>query len=207
MILSAKKTDRLFFETFESLAAGAAEAALALEEMFRNGKANDAAASGARIKDIEHRCDVLIHDLVKALHRTFITPIDREDIHDLASHLDDLVDLIDAAASRAVLYRVGGEIPDAADLTRIIHRQAEEIRLAVTRLKDPKAIMEHCARINQLEKEGDRLFREAVVRILDSGRDPVFIIKAKEIIETLEGATDAAEGIAIVLERIILKNQ
>ena len=208
MILSAKKTDRLFFETFESLAAGAAEAALALEEMFRNGqKGADSAASGARIKDIEHRCDVLIHELVKALHRTFITPIDREDVHDLASHLDDLVDLIDAAASRAVLYRVGSEIPDAADLTRIIHRQAEEIRLAVTRLKDPKAIMEHCARINQLEKEGDRLFREAVVRILDSGRDPVFIIKAKEIIETLEGATDAAEGIAIVLERIILKNQ
>lgn len=207
MILSAKKTDRLFFETFEALAAGAAEAALALEEMFRNGKGADSAASGARIKDIEHRCDVLIHELVKALHRTFITPFDREDIHDLASHLDDLVDLIDAAAGRAVLYRVGGDIPDAADLTRIIHRQAEEIRLAVTRLKDPKAIMEHCARINQLEKEGDRLFREAVVRILDSGRDPVFIIKAKEIIETLEGATDAAEGIAIVLERIILKNQ
>lgn len=207
MILSAKKTDRLFFETFEALAAGAAEAALALEEMFRNGKEAGSAASGARIKDIEHRCDVLIHELVKALHRTFITPIDREDIHDLASHLDDLVDLIDAAASRAVLFRVGGDIPDAADLTRIIHRQAEEIRLAVTRLKDPRAIMEHCARINQLEKEGDRLFREAVVRILDSGRDPVFIIKAKEIIETLEGATDAAEGIAIVLERIILKNQ
>lgn len=207
MILSVKKTDRLFFETFEALAAGAAEAALILEEMFRNGKGSDPATSGTRIKDIEHRCDVLIHELVKALHRTFITPIDREDIHDLGSHLDDLVDLIDAAASRAVMFRVGHDIPDAADLTRIIHRQAEEIRLAVTRLKDPKVIMEHCARINQLEKEGDRLYREAVVRILDSGRDPVFIIKAKEIIETLERATDAAEGIAIVLERIILKNQ
>src|SRR6185436_5127110 len=110
MILSAKKTDRLFFETFEALAAGAAEAALVLEEMFRNGKGEDPAASGTRIKDIEHRCDVLIHELVKALHRTFITPIDREDIHDLGSHLDDLVDLIDAAASRAVMFRVSGEI-------------------------------------------------------------------------------------------------
>jgi uncharacterized protein Yka (UPF0111/DUF47 family) len=145
MILSVKKTDRLFFETFEALAAGAAEAALVLEEMFRNGKGADPAASGTRIKDIEHRCDVLIHELVKALHRTFITPIDREDIHDLGSHLDDLVDMIDAAASRAVLFRVSAEIPDAADLTRIIHRQAEEIRLAVTRLKDPKAIMEHAS--------------------------------------------------------------
>ena len=207
MILSVKKTDRLFFETFAAMAAGAAEAALILEEMFRNGKGSDAAACGTRIKDIEHRCDVLIHELVKALHRTFITPIDREDIHDLGARMDDLVDLIDAVASRAVLYKVGGDIPDAADLARIVHRQAEEIRQAVVHLRDPKAIMEHCARINLLEKEGDRLYREAVVRIFDSGRDPIFVIKAKEIIETLERATDAAEDIAIVFERIILKNQ
>ena len=207
MILSVKKTDRLFFETFEAMAGGAAEAALILEEMFRNGKGSDPSACGTRIKDVEHRCDVLVHELVNALHRTFITPIDREDIHDLGARMDDLVDLIDATASRAVLYKVGGDIPDAAGLVRIIHRQAEEIRQAVLHLKDPKIIMEHCARINQLEKDGDRLYREAVVRIFDSGRDPIFVIKAKEIIETLEAATDAAEDIAIVLERITLKNQ
>jgi len=78
MILSVKKTDRLFFDTFESMAAGAAEAALILEEMFRNGTPASSASYGARIKEIEHRCDVLIHELVKTLHRTFITPIDRE---------------------------------------------------------------------------------------------------------------------------------
>src|SRR2546422_2975526 len=128
MILSVKKTDRLFFDTFESMAAGAAEAALILEEMFRNGAPASAASYGARIKEIEHRCDVLIHELVKTLHRTFITPIDREDIHDLGARMDDMVDLIDAVASRAVLFKVGGEIPDAADLARIVHRQAEEIR-------------------------------------------------------------------------------
>ncbi|PYT10780.1 MAG: DUF47 domain-containing protein [Acidobacteria bacterium] len=207
MILSVKKTDRLFFDTFESMAAGAAEAALILEEMFRNGTPASSASYGARIKEIEHRCDVLIHELVKTLHRTFITPIDREDIHDLGARMDDMVDLIDAVASRAVLFKVGGEIPDAADLARIVHRQAEEIRQAVVHLKDAKTIMEHCARINQLEKEGDRLYREAVARVFDSGRDPIFVIKAKEIIETLEAATDAGEDIAIVLERIILKNQ
>jgi len=206
MLLSVKKTDRLFFDTFDSMAAGAAEAALILEEMFRNGSAG-AASYGTRIKEIEHRCDVLIHELVKMLHRTFITPIDREDIHDLGAAMDDMVDLIDAVASRAVLFKVGGEIPDAADLARIVHRQAEEIRQAVVHLKDAKTIMEHCARINQLEKEGDRLYRESMSRIFDSGRDPIFIIKAKEIVETLEAATDAGERIAIVLERIILKNQ
>jgi uncharacterized protein Yka (UPF0111/DUF47 family) len=207
MLLSVKKTDRLFFDTFDAMAAGAVEAAVILEEMFRNGKGGGAAAYATRIKEIEHRCDGLIHELVKTLHRTFITPIDREDIHDLAARMDDLVDLIDAVASRAVLFRVGGEIPDAADLARIIHGQAVEIQQAVPHMKDPKTVLGHCARINQLEKDGDRLYREAVARIFDSGRDPIFVIKAKEIIETLEAATDSAEDIAIVLERIILKNQ
>jgi len=207
MLLSVKKTERLFFDTFEAMAAGAVEAAVILEEMFRNGKQGGAATCASRIKEIEHRCDGQIHELVKTLHRTFITPIDREDIHDLAARMDDLVDLIDAVASRAVLYRVGGEIPDAADLARIIHGQAVEIHQAVPHLRDSKTILQHCARINQLEKEGDRLYREAVARIFDSGRDPIFVIKAKEIIETLEAATDAAEDIAIVLERIILKHQ
>src|SRR6266704_1805023 len=161
MLLSVKKTDRLFFDTFAAMAGGAVAAALILEEMFRDGKGGDGAVYASRIKEIEHRCDVQIHELVKTLHRTFITPIDREDIHDLASRMDDLIDLIDAVASRAVLYRVSGEIPDAADMARII----------------------------------------------DSGRDPIFVIKAKEIIETLEAATDAGEDIAIVLERIILKHQ
>ena len=207
MLLSVKKTDRLFFDTFEAMAAGAVDAAAILEEMFRNGKQGDPAAYASRIKEIEHRCDGQIHELVKALHRTFITPIDREDIHDLAARMDDLVDLIDAVASRAVLYRVGGEIPDAAGLARVIRDQAGEIHQAVPHLRDSATILRHCARINQLEKDADRLYREAVARIFDSGRDPIFVIKAKEIIETLEAATDSAEDIAIVLERIILKHQ
>jgi hypothetical protein len=205
-VLNLKKTDRIFFDRFEGLAAGAAEAALILEEMFRNGPSGNP-DHAARIKEIEHRCDAHVHDLIKTLHRTFITPIDREDIHDLGASMDDLVDLIDAAASRAVLFGVSSEIPDAADLSRIIHRQAEEIRQAVTNLKNAPLVMERCVRVNDLEKEGDRLYREAMVRIFDSGRDPIFVIKAKEIIETLEGATDAAEHIAIVLERIMLKTR
>lgn len=207
MLLNFKKTDRLFFDTFSSMGAGAVDAAVLLEQMFRDGKGGAAAGYADRIKDIEHRCDGLIHELVKALHRTFITPIDREDIHDLASRMDDFVDLIDAIASRAVLFRVGGEIPDAANLAGIIHEQALEIQKAVADLRDAKTIMTHCARLNQLEKEGDRLYREALARVFDSGADPIFVIKAKEIIETLETATDAGEAIAIVLERIILKNQ
>ena len=205
-MLSVKKTDRLFFDTFDAMASGAAEAALILEQMFRDGIPGYA-AHATRIKEIEHRCDKLVHELVKTLHRTFITPIDREDIHDLGSAMDDVVDLIDAAASRAVLFKVEGEIPDASGLARVIHTQAEEIRKAVVHLRDAEAVLEACRRINHLEKEGDRLYREAVARIFESGRDPIFVIKAKDIVETLEAATDAGESVAIILERIILKHQ
>ncbi len=204
--LGLKTNERLFFDTFDAMAGGAVEASQILEEMFRNG-ASGYPASAARIKEIEHRCDGLIHELVRTLHRTFITPIDREDIHDLAAAIDDIVDLIDAAASRTVLFKLGSDIPDAADLARIIYKQAEEIRLAVVHLRDSATILERCRRINDWEKEGDRVYREAMARVFDSGRDPIFVIKAKEIIETLEAATDAGEHIAIVLERIILKNQ
>lgn len=199
------KSDRLFFDTFDAMAVHAVEAATVLETMFRNG-ASERAEHAKRIKDIEHRCDERVHELVKALHRTFITPIDREDIHDLGATMDDLVDLIDAAASRTVLFKITGDIPDASDLARIIHSQAEEIREAVSHLRTPAAILPRCRKINDLEKEGDRLYREAMARIFDSGKDPIFVIKAKEIIETLENATDTAERIAIILERIVLKN-
>src|SRR5439155_23225652 len=142
-MLSVKKTDRLFFDTFDAMAAGAAEAALILEQMFRDGIPGYA-AHATRIKEIEHRCDKLVHELVKTLNTTFITPIDREDIHDLGSAMDDVVDLIDAAASRAVLFKVGSEIPDAKDLAHIIHLQAEEIRLAVVNLRNPDETLARC---------------------------------------------------------------
>ncbi|HEX9428592.1 MAG TPA: DUF47 family protein [Candidatus Polarisedimenticolia bacterium] len=205
-MLSAKKTDKLFFDSFEAMASGAVEAGQILEEMFKSGPASWESHS-VRIKAIEHRCDGVVHELVKTLNTTFITPIDREDIHDLGSAMDDMVDLIDAAASRAVLFKVGSDIPDAKDLARIIHLQAAEIREAVVHLRDYDQTLQRCKTITDFEKEGDRLYREAMARIFDSGRDAIFVIKAKEIIETLEGATDAGEYIAIVLERIVLKNQ
>lgn len=204
--LGVKRNDRLFFDTFDAMAVSAVEAAQILEDMFRNARSG-APACAQKIKDIEHRCDRLIHELVKTLHQTFITPIDREDIHDLAASMDDIVDLMDAAAGRAVLFGVSGDVPDAAEMARIIRQQAEEIRQAIVHLRESDVVLEHCRRINALEKEADTVYREGVARIFDSGRDPIFVIKAKEIIETLEAATDSGEDIAIVLERIILKNQ
>lgn len=205
-MLSIRKSRRLFFETFEGMARGAVDAARVLEEMYRNGVEGFASHAG-RIKEIEHQCDHLVHDLVKALNRTFITPFDREDIHDLGTAMDDMVDVIDAAASRTLLFKVGSEVPDAAALAGVIRRQAEKIQDAVSHLKEPEIILERCRDIKEMETEGDSLYREAMARLFESSTDPIFVIKAKEIIETLETATDAGDRIAIVLERIVLKHQ
>jgi uncharacterized protein Yka (UPF0111/DUF47 family) len=205
-MLSIKKTNRLFFETFEGMAIGSVEAAQALESMFRDGAAAVAGHAG-RIKDIEHRCDRLVHDLVRELNRTFITPFDREDIHDLCTSIDDIVDMINATASRSMLFGVAGDVPDAVPLASAIRRQTELILDAVRHLKEPDSILDRCRTIKELETEGDRLYREAMVRVFERHSDPIFVIKAKEIIEKLEAATDAGDRIAVVLERIVLKSQ
>jgi hypothetical protein len=205
-MLKFRKKQRLFFESFEGMARGAVEAAGVLAEMFRNGRESyDTYA--ARIKEIEHRCDNLVHELVRELNRTFITPFDREDIYDLGTSLDDLVDLIDASASRTVLFKVGRDVPDAAGFADVLRRQAEEILIAVTHFKEPASILEQCRRIKEMETEGDRLYREAMARLFEKSTDAIFVIKAKEIIEVLEAATDAGDRVAMVLERIVLKNQ
>ena len=205
-MLSMKKSQRLFFDAFEGMARGAVDAAGVLEQLF-GGSREMMETHAARIKTIEHGCDRLVHELVRDLNRTFITPFDREDIHDLGTALDDIVDLIDATASRAVLFRVGAEVPEAAGLAGVIKRQAGEILVAVSHLKEPDHILEQCKRIKDLETEGDRLYREAMARMFAGTPDPIFVIKAKEIVEVLEAATDAGDRVAIVLERILLKSQ
>jgi len=205
-MLSVKKSQRLFFETFEGMARGAVEAATVLEQLFSDGH-DRLETHASTIKDIEHRCDRMVHEMVRELNRTFITPFDREDIHDLGTAMDDIVDLIDATASRTVLFQVGGEVHGAAALAKVIRRQAEEILLAVTRLKESDHVLEQCRRIKEMETEGDRLYRDAMARLFETSTDAIFVIKAKEIIEVLEAGTDAGDRIAIVLERIVLKHQ
>jgi uncharacterized protein len=205
-MLSLKKSQRLFFDTFEGMAKGAVEAAGVLERLFSDGR-DRLEGNATRIKDIEHQCDRMVHEMTRQLNRTFITPFDREDIHELGTAMDDLVDLIDACASRAVLFKVSSDVPGAAGLASVIRRQAEEILVAVSHLKEPDHILEQCRRIKELETEGDRLYREAMTRLFDGPTEAIFVIKAKEIIEVLEAGTDAGDRIAIVLERIVLKGQ
>ena len=195
-----KGFSQLFIDQADNIHEGA-QAMVAMLENF-----TDAAIQAENIKTIEHRGDNLTHDLMTRLNQTFITPFDREDIHALSSKMDDVLDLIDAAASRLVTYHVVSIRTCVVDLAKILQLATEELKRAVRVLEKNDSISEHCIEINRLENEGDRLCRALIAHLFEEEKDPVEIIKWKEIIETLETATDKCEDVANVLETIVLKN-
>ncbi|HKY32650.1 MAG TPA: DUF47 family protein [Candidatus Polarisedimenticolia bacterium] len=196
--------DKAFFGIFRDLAERIDEAAGLLRTMVSTGDNPEEYA--ARIKAVEHQCDELTHDLVRKLNSTFITPLDREDIHDLAVKLDDVVDLIDSTADRMVAFRVAWTSSEVHGLTDVLQRQTQVIRKAVAHLGKPDSILDRCVEIHTLENEGDRLFHAGLVRIFEEVKDPIELLKQKEIIEKVEHATDRCEDVANVLEAIMLKN-
>jgi hypothetical protein len=193
-----------FFEMFVELAQtvdAAAKAMLALLENFTN-----VAVQVEVIKGLEHKGDTITHNLITKLNQTFITPFDREDIHQLSSKVDDVLDLTDAAASRLVTYRVDRVRAGVAELARILVAATEEISRALRVLDKRDHILEHCIEINRLENEGDRVSRALIAELFVEEKDPVQIIKWKEIIETLETAIDKCEDVANVIESVTLKS-
>lgn len=193
-----------FFDMFAAQAANVTEGAKALVELLENY--SEVATKVDRIKDIEHKGDTMTHAVMTRLNQTFITPLDQEDIHRLASAIDDVLDLIDAVASRMIIYRVERVRPGVADLARILAQSCAEVGQAVRVLEKQKGVVKHCIEINRLENESDRVCRTLIAQLFDEERDPVQIIKWKEIIEVLEAATDKCEDVANVLESVILKS-
>ena len=159
-----------------------------------------------QIKDLEHVGDNMTHTLMTCLNQTFITPFDREDIHLLASRIDDVLDLIDAAASRMVTYRIERVRPGTADLARILHEATGKVAEAVRGLGKQDHILNTCIEINRLENDSDRLSRTLIAQLFDEEKDPIQIVKWKEIIEVIETAVDKCEDVANVLETVTLKN-
>jgi len=196
--------EKSFFKMFQQQAENIHEGAQAIVAMLENF--TDAAIQAENIKTIEHRGDTLTHDLMTRLNQTFITPFDREDIHALSSKMDDVLDLIDAAASRLVTYHVNTIRPGVLDLARTLALATEEVKSAVGVLEKHDSISAHCIEINRLENEADRICRALIGRLFEEEKDPVQIIKWKEIIETLETATDKCEDVANVLDTVILKS-
>ncbi len=196
--------EQSYFSIFIELAENVHAAAQAMVEMLDDFSNPPAAAE--KIKSLEHANDTLVHALMTRLNQTFITPFDREDIHELASKIDDVLDLIDAAASRLVIYRVERIRPGVLDLARVLLEATAQVSAAVRVLEKQDHILDHCIEINSLENEADRLCRILIARLFDEEKNPVEIIKWKEIIEVLEFATDKCEDVANVIETVTLKS-
>jgi predicted phosphate transport protein (TIGR00153 family) len=159
-----------------------------------------------QIKEVEHKCDFLTHEIIQRLHRTFVTPLDREDIHTLARSLDDVMDAIDASASVVRLYSIEQVRPDARELARIIRASAGEMVKALKALERRKGVAEPAVEINRLENEADRVHQAAVRLLFQEERDPIEIMKWKEILDFLEDATDRCEDVANVVEGVVVKH-
>jgi predicted phosphate transport protein (TIGR00153 family) len=193
-----------FYDAFVSLAEEIQRGASVLEEMLAPeqplwDKADE-------IKEIEHKCDFLTHEIIQRLHSTFVTPLDREDIHSLARSLDDVMDAIDASATIVRLYQIKVVRKDARDLARIIMASAEQVVKAMKALERRKGVAEPAVEINRLENEADRAHLAAVRLLFEEERDPIQIIKWKEILDFLEDATDRCEDVANVLEGVVVKH-
>ena len=159
-----------------------------------------------QLQEIEHRGDEMTHGIITALNQTFITPFDREDIHRLTSSLDDVLDFVNAAGVRLRLYKIKTPPSIAAELAAMIVEQSEELAQGVSLLEKNKLVLEHCVEVHRLENEADRLSRKAIADLFDNEKDPIQLIKIKELYEVLETATDKAEDAANVLETVALKS-
>jgi predicted phosphate transport protein (TIGR00153 family) len=193
-----------FYDDFVALAEEIRHGASILEEMLAPeqpiwDKADE-------IKEVEHKCDFLTHEIIQRLHRTFVTPLDREDIHALARSLDDVMDAVDASATIVRLYHIAEVRAEARELTRIIMASAEQVVKAIKALERRKGVAEPAVEINRLENEADRVHQAALRRLFEEERDPIVIIKWKEILDFLEDATDRCEDVANVLEGVVVKH-
>jgi len=193
-----------FFDYFERQAEHIIRAADLLKQLIYDFR--DARAKAFAIKEVEHQGDLVTHEIVKKLNTTFITPLDREDIHDLATRLDDVLDYIEAAAERLVVYRIKEPTSACRAMADVIvaTAAATDRTIRCLRTMDP-GFHEHAVEVNRLENSADNLLRDSLAALFDEQGDPIEVIKWKEIYETMEIVTDRCEDVVNVIEGIILK--
>jgi predicted phosphate transport protein (TIGR00153 family) len=202
--LSLFPRDQQFFVLFGQMADEIRAAAVLLEGLLAADPPDESKAD--LIKDAEHRCDALTHDAIQRLHRTFVTPFDREDLYALATSLDDVMDAIDHAATIVRLYRIHHVRAGARELAHTVTVSTERIHAALDALAAKKPVQPHAVEINRLENEADRVYQEAVRTLFDVETDPIQIIKWKELFEVLEQITDCCEDVANVIEGVVVKH-
>ena len=191
---------RMFAEVSQNVTNGARLLQEILQDPINMGERVD------QLQEIEHRGDEMTHAIITALNQTFITPFDREDIHRLTASLDDVLDFVNSAGVRLRLYRIDAPPPVAAELAGFIVQQSEELDRGVSVLEQNQRVLQHCVEVHRLENEADRVSRKAIAELFDTEKDPIRLIKIKELYEVLETATDKAEDAANVLEAVALKS-
>ncbi len=194
-----------FFEFFLQQVRIICEAASLLEAGAEAGNAQLAEAA-LKIRKLEQEGDEVIHDIYIRLNQTFITPLDPEDLHSLSAHLDDVLDGIEDSVHRMVSYRIETIPANVVQLCRIVRECAETLRKAFVALAKDQQLMEHCIEINRLEEVADQLVRSAVSDLFLTEKDPIQVLKLKEIYEFLEQTTDACEDVADTLQNVVVKN-
>jgi hypothetical protein len=196
-----------FFEQFDAHAAIGVEAAQMLVELCEHY--GDAPAKVKRIKDAEHRADEITHRTIEMLHKTFITPLDRDQIHQLINTLDDVVDLMQGAATRMELYEIKEPTDSLKEMAKVLYCATLEVQKAVSGLRDMRhasTIIKACIEINKLENDGDALRNAAVAKLFKKEKDAVTLLKWKEIYEDVETSLDKCEDVANIIEGMVLEN-
>jgi uncharacterized protein len=205
--LSFMPREQKFFDLFEESARNINEAAIALQDMIGTWQFIDSRV--AEITEMEHRGDTITHQVISLLHRTFITPFDREDIVLLAHTMDDIIDFIHATADAMFIYKITSPRQRAKELADVIVTATSEMEKAVTGLRkrtEFKQMLARCVEMNRLENVADRIYRAAIGELFEDTSDIAQIIKWREIYEHMESATDRCEDVANVLEGVALKN-
>jgi len=195
-----------FFDLFDRQADKMVEAVICFKEFAEKGIFDDSCIERMRL--LEHQSDCIAHDIIDSLNRTFITPFDREDIHSLTNKLDDVVDLIYAISKRMRLYKLKGKNADVQEFSRLIMQSVQSLSIAIKGLRNhrqPQTIQQACIEINKIENISDQLRDVVIQRLFKSKKDPIAIIKWKEIYELLETVLDVCEDVSNIVVSILVK--
>ncbi|MGH3510052.1 MAG: DUF47 domain-containing protein [Nocardioidaceae bacterium] len=203
MALRLRPVDVSFYDMFADQANQLVVGAVLLAEMLGDG--NDREAIASKMRDAEHNADETTHAIVRKVNKTFVTPFDREDIYNLASGLDDVMDLMEEAVDLVLLYEVDKMPKEFANLVEVIQRCAELTAESMPRLKSMKGLEEYWIEINRLENAGDKSYRRILAKLFGGKYEAIEVLKLKDIVDSLEGAIDAFEGVANIVEQIAVK--
>jgi uncharacterized protein len=193
-----------FFGLLRQLGQGVREATEILPKFFQEMDKREQYAED--IKAIEHRCDDILSDIVAKLSSSFITPLDREDIHSLSHELDTIADSVNGLARRSLMYKIDQAMPVAIKMSEVLIRSAVEIEKAIPLLEKNKNISQCCSEIKRLEKEGDNLYSTGISDLFSNQYEPLFVIKWQWLYDTLEDSIDHCKAVSELLESIMLKH-